>query len=397
MGARRKIVVVGGGIQGLAVAFNLARWSTHEILVLDAGYFQGGASGRNGTLIRGGFSSPEWTRFFARSNTLWRELSNTLGQNVMFTRRGYIIVAENAATMERLRGMRALHADVGYPSVLKSPQEIRVLEPLIEAREIAGGLHLPEGGVAPHHAVMKGYLAACKARGVTVRYGIEVTDAQRRDEMVTALRANGEWIPCDIAVLAAGAYSVAVGAALGAPVPGFPMRIEAMALEPVRPILRSAIALPDSLCYLHQTARGEIVGGAEVPERPVVSLTSDLAAMTATARAYARIMPPLGHLRILRQWAGLLHATPDWGPLIGPHPSVRNLWVSAGWSYGFAGAPAAGELLAHAILSDRVDPLIEPFAVDRFEKGRPVLEASIVLAPVKPGHVQAAEPGAPAA
>src|SRR5690606_38515190 len=142
------------------------------------------------------------------------------------------------------------------------------------------------------------------------------------------------------------------GALAGIEVPGFPMRIEAMALEPVRPILRSAIALPDRLCYLHQTARGEIVGGAEVAERPQVTLQTDIAALAATARAYAEVFPCLAPLRILRQWAGMLHATADWGPLIGRHPDLANLWLSAGWSYGFAGAPAAGELLARAILKD---------------------------------------------
>jgi sarcosine oxidase, subunit beta len=77
------IVIVGGGIQGLALAYNLSELGVGRIVVVDAGYFQGGASGRNGTLIRGGFMSDAWTALFALANRRWIELSRRLKRNVM--------------------------------------------------------------------------------------------------------------------------------------------------------------------------------------------------------------------------------------------------------------------------------------------------------------------------
>jgi sarcosine oxidase subunit beta len=56
------------------------------------------------------------------------------------------------------------------------------------------------------------------------------------------------------------------------------------------------------------------------------------------------------------------------------------VWVSAGWCYGYAAAPAAGELLAAAILGDRLDERLVPFALDRFARNRPVVEGGIVVA-----------------
>jgi sarcosine oxidase subunit beta len=386
MSARRSqaaVVIIGGGIQGLSIAFNLAKRGQKNIRVLDAGYFQGGASGRNGTLIRGGFGSLAWTQFFAHSNRLWAGLSATLGENVMFTPRGYLIVAQSSATMDRLMPFSALHRDCGLTSSLLTPREVAALEPAIDPRVIRGAIYLPEGGTAPHHAAMKGYLAAARRLGVVIEYQRPVTAIETTARRVSRVIAGDEAIDCEIAVLAGGAYSPAIGQLGGIEVPGFPLRIEAMALEPVRPILKAAIALPDRLCYFHQTARGEIVGGAEVAERPQVTLRSDLAAMTATAAAYAEVFPAFGSLRILRHWAGMLHATPDWGPLIGPHPDLDNCYLSAGWSYGFAGAPAAGDLLAKAILGQGIDERIRPFAVDRFRRNQPVAEGSIVLASVE--------------
>jgi sarcosine oxidase subunit beta len=382
MKSSASIVIIGGGIQGLAIAFNLAREGARNVRVLDAGYFQGGASGRNGTVIRGGFGSVEWTQFFAHSNRLWADLSRTLGENVMFTRRGYLIIAQSPATMARLEGMHSLHHEHGLDAVLLSAKQVKALEPAVDESVILGAIHLRDGGAAPHHAAMKGYLAAGRRLGVQVEYGRPVNAIERKGDTVIAVTAGSERITCDSLVIAAGAYSVDVGKLAEAEIAGFPMRIEAMALEPVRPIIKSAIALPDRLCYFHQTARGEIVGGAEVAERPQVTLRSDISAIAATAAAYAELFPCLGGLRILRQWAGMLHATPDWGPLLGRHPDIRNLWLSAGWSYGFAGAPAAGDLLAKAITTDTVDPRMTAFAVDRFRRNQPVAEGAIVLAPV---------------
>lgn len=374
-------VIIGGGIQGLSVAFNLALRGERNIRVLDAGYFQGGASGRNGTLIRGGFGSQAWTGLFAHSNRLWAKLSATLGENVMFTPRGYMIVAQSEATFDRMAGMQRLHQENGLDSRILTAREVKALEPAINEQVVQGAVYLTEGGVAPHHAAMKGYLAASRAYGVEVAYQRPVTAIETIGGNISKVVAGREEISCERVVLAAGAYCGEVGALADIDVPGFPMRIEAMALDPVRPIMKSAIALPDRLCYLHQTARGEIVGGAEVAEAPQVTLKSDLPALAATAHAYAEVFPCFGSLRILRQWAGMLHATPDWGPMIGPHPDIGNLWLSAGWSYGFAGAPAAGDLLAQSMVSGKLDERLVPFAVDRFRHNRPVVESAIVLAP----------------
>ena len=109
------------------------------------------------------------------------------------------------------------------------------------------------------------------------------------------------------------------------------------------------------------------------------AMAADVPVMAATARAYLEMFPQLGHARILRQWAGLVHISKDFGPLLGAHQDLPGLFVSAGWCYGHAGAPAAGELLARAIVSGEVDERMRPFAVDRFERSQPVVEPGIVL------------------
>lgn len=377
---KASVVIVGGGIQGLCCAFYLTTFGLRDIVVLDAGYWQGGASGRNGTLIRPGFGGPEWTELFKLSCDEWSQLSRKLGENVMFTKRGYSMIAERTETAAMLERAADVHRDLGVRSHFVPQEDLRRHLPAINHRRVAATLHLPDGGVAPHHAAMKGLRVACERNGVQVFYRTAVTAFERTGGRVSAVYVGEHRIDAGSVVIAGGGHNLKLADLAGVRLDGYSMRIEAMALEPIRPLIKPALALIDSLAYFHQTSRGEVVGGTEVPERPRMSLSTDLPVMAATAKVYLEMFPQLAEVRVLRHWAGMIHVSSDFGPLLGEHPDLKDLWISAGWSYGFAGAPGAGLLLAKAIATGELDRRMQPFAVDRFDRGRPVAEAGIVLA-----------------
>jgi sarcosine oxidase subunit beta len=378
--AKAAVVIIGGGIQGLMLAFCLSERGLRHVTVLDAGYWQGGASGRNGTLVRPGFSSPEWTELFSHSQRLWSGLSRRLGHNVMYSRRGYVILGESdrtAAICERvLRVSRgnsiAAHALDGA--------ELRERLPLLDHRQVKAALIFDDGGVVPHHAAMKGLRAACEARGVDLRYQSRVTGIERQGDRAAGVWLGDQRIAADCVVIAAGAHSPSVARLAGVELEGYPWRLEACALEPTRPIFDPAVAMLDRTVYTHQSARGEIVGGCEVSgDVAGLTLTSDLPVLAHYSRHLVETMPCLAQLRILRQWAGHIHASADFAPLLGAHPDCRDLWISAGWSYGIAGAPAGGDLLAKAIATGEVDARMAPFAVDRKRRGKLIEEGAIVV------------------
>jgi sarcosine oxidase subunit beta len=378
--AKAGTVIVGAGIQGLLLAFNLADAGKKDIVVLDAGYWQGGASGRNGTLVRGGFSSQEWTRFFSHSVEEWRRLSRRLGHNVMYTRRGYAIIAESEATGAIIDTAAETHRQIGIRSELLGADRLRRVLPAADQGRIRAALFLPDGGIAPHHAAMRGALEACRARGVQVFYQTPVTGFERTGNRIDAVLCGDRRMAADLTVICAGAHSTDLAELAGVELDAEAFRIEAMATEPLRPVIGPALALIDRLTYLHQTARGEIVGGSEMPgETAKRGLESTDYVMPTYARHVIEMFPALAGVRILRQWSGMIHMTPDGGPLLGLHPDMSNLWISAGWTYGIAGAPGAADLLAKAIVSGRTDDRMTPFAVDRFRRGEPVEELSTVI------------------
>jgi sarcosine oxidase subunit beta len=377
---KASVAIVGGGIQGLMLAFCLAERGQRGVVVCDAGYWQGGASGRNGTMVRAGFSSREWTGLFSHSHRLWLGLSKRLGHNVMFTRRGYVVVAESDRTATIGEESLATHRAMEVVSRPLTIDAFAKLVPAFDRTKVQHAYLFADGGMAPHHAVMKGLRAACLERGVELRYQTKVTGIERAGDRAAAIRIGDARIEADATVIAAGGLSSEVAAMAGVELEGRAWRIEACATEPLRPILGPALALLDRSVYVHQTGRGEIVGGCEVAGDMLgATLRSDVPVMAAYSRHLVECMPRLACLRVLRQWAGLLHASADFGPLLGPHPDCRDLWISAGWSYGIMGAPAAGDLLSKAMVTGEIDPRMAPFAVDRKRRGRLIAEGAIVV------------------
>ena len=378
--AKTAVAIIGGGIQGLMLAFCLTERGIRDIKVFDAGYWQGGASGRNGTLVRPGFSSAEWTGLFSHSQRLWRGLSRRLGHNVMYSRRGYVILGESDRTAAICEQIVRVSRDWGVGVHAMASEELSERLPLLDRKTAKGAVIFDDGGVVPHHAAMKGLRAACEARGVDLRYQSRVTGIDRQGDRAVGLWLGDERIDSDCIVIAAGAHSPSVAALASVELEGRPWRLEACALEPTRPVFDPAVAMLDRTLYMHQSARGEIVGGCEVVgDAAGLTLASDLPVIAHYARHLAETMPCLADLRILRQWAGHIHASADFGPLLGQHPDCRDLWISAGWSYGIAGAPAGGDLLAKAIANGEIDARMAPFAVDRQRRGKLIAEGAIVV------------------
>src|SRR5262249_26514766 len=195
-------------------------------------------------------------------------LSRRLGHTVMCSRRGYTMIAETDQTSAMFDKAVEVHRRCGVKSELLGRKALEAHLPAIDPRRVVAALTLHDGGVAPHHAVMKAYLAACATRGVRVHYRTPVTGFERTGKRIAAVLVGDHRIAADSVVIAAGAHNALVAEMAGVKLAGHGMRIEAMALEPIRPLIHPALALIDSLAYMHQTARGEVVGGVEVPERP---------------------------------------------------------------------------------------------------------------------------------
>jgi heterotetrameric sarcosine oxidase beta subunit len=376
------VVIVGAGIQGLALGYELTKLGIGDVCVLDAGYPGSGASGRNGELIRSAFNSTEWARLFDASLRRWHDLSVELDFNVLFTQAGYLVVATTEDELARCAEGAASQRRLGVASELIGAREVAELAPEIDPAVVAGGVFQEQGGYAHHDAAVWGYARAASRQGAEVHPSTRVTAIEVRAGRVSGVATSRGNVATRVVVDAAGGHAREVAAMAGVAIPTSSLRLEAFVTESLRPFLRPSIALLHFRGYAHQTTRGELVAGTEqAVMEPSSSLGSTLGFIRDAAQKFVRVMPRLAGVRVIRQWAGIVDVSPDLAPVLGPAEGCEGLFLDCGWVYGFMGAPAAGMLLARAIATGELSDVVSPFQLRRFREGRHIVESSLVVAP----------------
>ena len=374
------VVIIGGGIHGLSLAYYLARDASLRVVVFEKSYLGSGASGRNGEMIRSAFGSRQWIGLWDKSLRLWENLAAEVDFNVMFTRHGYLVLATNNEELEGLKqNLNPQHERGLATSILEADAVTRRI-PAINPEMIAGGLLQTNAGFARHDAAIWGYAQAARRLNVDIFPFTEVTDIVVKADVVQALKTSGGDVETRTVVNAAGAHDRSIAEMVGLKLPTETHRNEIMVTEPLKPFLPLAVSAPGIMLYMHQSARGEFIGGGEREDfAPSGSMKNSIGTTCAIASKYVRLFPRLAGVRMMRQWAGLISLTPDHAPIIGPVPEIEGFILSVGWGgYGFMGGPGGGKALAEYILSGEVPPEIRPFNSERFKTGELVKEPAII-------------------
>jgi sarcosine oxidase subunit beta len=124
------------------------------------------------------------------------------------------------------------------------------------------------------------------------------------------------------------------------------------------------------LFYVSQTARGEMLIGAEIDRQPSYSYRAGHHLLQSCSQRAVTLFPFLRDLRILRQWTGVCDMSPDYSPIMGK-TGVEGFYITTGWgTWGFKAIPAGGEQMAALIASGETPALIAPFSLDRFARDR---------------------------
>ncbi len=374
-------VIVGGGLQGIALAYELAKREFGRVAVIEAAYPGAGASGRNGGMIRSAFATEEWIGLFDDSLRRWQTLSAELDFNVLFTSAGYLSLASTPDAFEAARRNVTLQRRHGLRVELLGHDAVRDLCPEMAPRMIAGGVLQTDAGFAHHDATLWAYAQAAARRGVEIHPYTTATAIGVEGGAVRSVTTDRGELSTRVVVDAAGGQARDVARLAGVDVPVEVFRLEAMVTEPLEPFLRPAVSSPAIMGYCHQTTRGEFVGGTE-PEVPVPSesIRSTLDGARDMAAKFVRLFPRLAGVRMMRHWSGVVTQTADVAPILGPAAEIDGLYLDCGWVYGFVGAPSAAALLGELIATGVTPPVLAPFGLERFAEGRLIRETSLVVA-----------------
>ena len=374
------VVIIGGGVHGLATAYYLAQQGVTNVAVLEARYVGFGGSGRNTAIVRSNYRTPEGIAFYDHSVKLYEKLAGELDYNIMFSQRGHLTLAHTERGVSGLRERALTNQLCGVNSRLIFPDEIREHVPDMQLEgslryPVMAALYHPPGGIIRHDAVVWAYARGADAGGVHVHQLTEVTDLEVTDGAISGVVTNRGRIKAGAVVNATAGYASTIAAMAGRQIPLETHPLQALVTEPLKPWLYSVIVSSTLHVYVSQTDRGELVIGAEVDDYASYSLRGTLPFAESAATHLLELFPFLANVRMLRQWAGLCDMTPDYSPIIGEDPLVKGLFMTVGWgTYGFKAGPASGHLLAEMIASGRTPERLEPFSPGRFAEDRLVGE-----------------------
>ena len=376
---RVDVVIIGGGIMGLALAWNLAGLRAGRVLVLERGYLCEGASGRNGGGVRAQWTTPSHIELAKESIDFMARFAQELGINVWLRRGGYLFLAADEQALRLLENGARLHRAHGLATRIIGAGEASDLVPELDTRKFVGGSWNPDDGVVFPWPFLWGYADGARKRGARVETFTRVTGLDVEAGAVRAVRTDRGTVRADRVVIASGAWSPSVAAMAGVALPNVPYRHEIVSSEPLKPFLGPLVTMMGTGLYFSQSMRGEIVGGMGDPaEPPGLNQTSSLRFLARYARALTDLVPRLGQVKLLRQWAGCYDVTPDHSPILGETPGVRGLLQMSGFvGHGFMMAPAVARRMAGWMGGAR-DELFERFNVSRFAEGRFEKETLII-------------------
>ena len=369
------VIIIGGGGQGLATAYYLAKQQgINNVAVIEAGWLGGGNTGRNTQVVRSNYFYPASTNFFEHSMGLYESLGKELNYNIMFSQRGVLNLAHSRHEMEQMRRWANAIQMQGVDSEMVTPDQIQSLIPAMNmssrARHpIFGGFIQQRAGIVRHDAVAWGYARQADALGVDIIQNCRVTDIHRQGNRVTGVETTQGTIHAGRIASTVAGHSTMIADMVGLRLPVSSMALQAMVSEPLKPFLDTVFVSPVVHTYVSQSDRGEIVMGGGLDLYNSYAQRGNIHTTEAVLAAVKELLPCMSRVKLMRQWAGIVDVCPDSSPIIGKTP-VDGFYISTGWGTGgFKGIPAGGETLAHTIANDEQHPLIKPFTLERFATG----------------------------
>ncbi|OHV64731.1 FAD-dependent oxidoreductase [Pseudofrankia sp. BMG5.36] len=373
-----RIVIVGGGLIGLAIARALIARGVRDVLVLERATLASGGTGKSSGIVRCHYGVPSIAAMAWRSLPVFEELGEAVG----FRQVGYL-VAVGTENVEPLRANTETHQGLGINAEMISHDRAAGLWPYLRLDDLAAFAYEPRGGYADASQLANHFGLEARDGGARIRQGTPVTRILTRRDRVTGVElAVGEVVDADVVVVAAGWWSRTLMAGVGVDLPVQSLRSELLVVDAGEP-LRDLPVLSDlvSLQYARIEGSGELLVGNSDHSQPTFADPDDYSNQAGEAgleRAAEKVLHRFDKFpepAVAHTYAGCYDVTPDWNPVIAP-AGADGLFLAAGFSgHGFKISPAVGTLMADLVLDgdshDRDIPAAD-FRLERFAEGNPL-------------------------
>ena len=368
---KASIVIIGGGISGVAIAYNLAKKGMKDIVVFDDNYMTGGATGRCGAGVRQQWGTKMNCLLAKASIDFFEQAQEILEyhRDIEFKQEGYLIVSTTEQEEIQFAKNVKLQNSVGIPAKKLTLDEALKIVPHLNKDVVLGATFCPTDGHLNPFLMTDAYFHAAKRLGVQFFYREKVLDIVVKDGKIQKVVTDQREVLTDKVVNAAGGYAKEVGDLAGVDIPVYSENHEILVTEPIEKIQGPMVISFSKNIYCQQVPHGSFIMGRSdknvAKNHDIGSTHSFLDEMSKTV---TELLPPIGELRVVRQWGGSYNLSPDRQPIISGTDQLEGYYMACGFSgHGFMFAPMTGLLLSEIILKQPMSIDITDLHIDRFK------------------------------
>lgn len=381
MKTHARVVVIGGGVNGVSALYHLAKKGWNDVVLLERTELTAGSTWHAAGLLPLFNMSYSVGQLHQYSVELYKTLEAETGQAVSFHNTGNLRLARSRDRMDEYRNYQCTAETIGVECHLIGVDEIKKLWPLINPEGLVGALwHPTDGHIAPVDVTMA-LARGARNRGAEIYQQTPVTGIERDGGEWVVKTAKGD-IRCEHVVCATGNYARQTAKLVGLEIPAIPVEHQYIVTD-VDPVLKEyreagnkelpVLRESDSQYYLREERNGWILGPYEkgAPARFIDGVDpgfekdlfpGDLERLMVHVEACINRVPSFENAGIKDIVNGPISYTPDGNPMVGPAFGLPNFWISEGHSFGITAAGGAGWQLAEWMVDGQ--PTVDMTGVD---------------------------------
>jgi sarcosine oxidase subunit beta len=353
-----RFLIIGGGLEGLAIAWSLADRGETEIVVLERDTLCSGMTSKSSGVVRCHYGTPSLAAMSWYGIDVFSRATELLGDDVAFSQCGYV-VGVGTDNVEPLKANVAMQQRLGIDVDLIGADKMAELWPGLRLDDFAAFAYEPLGGRGEAYLTGMAFAASARKRGVQIRQHSPVAELlESADGTVYGVSlADGHQVHAEHVILATGPWAPQLGAGVGVAIPVRAQRAQLVLVDqgeptPIVPVLSDLAGLQ----YICREPNGELLVGnsdhatPEYVDPDGYLNRADASTLEKSVSKLEHRLPNMPDPRITSSYVGAYDVTPDYNPIIGPSPAP-GLFLATGFSgHGFKISPAVGKLVADLLL-----------------------------------------------
>lgn len=379
------IVIIGGGIVGLSIAYHLAKRGVPNILVIERDSMVGlGSTGRCSGGFRHQFSTDINVEMSLLSVKKLKDFPSEMEQEIVLRQDGYLFLLDAESYVEEFKNNIGFQRGLDIPVEFLQPEEIERVFPDVSLKldDVVAGVYCGLDGISDPAGLTEGFRKGAVRHGVSIVTDTEVVAIDVEFGRVTGVRTRDCYVSTPIVVNAAGPYAGVIGRMVDVEIPILPLKHFVFVTKPFEgaPSRHTFVIEFSSGWCFHREGEGILMAMGDRTAQPTFDLNVDWDFFETVMETAIRRYPALENSALLKSWAGAYETTPDNNAILGAIPGLEGLILANGFSgHGFMHSPATGQLIAEVIIDGEASSIdISTLSIDRFKGGKLIVEHHVI-------------------